>query len=284
MTQGKSRSKVNIKWEKKEFSEQISFKKFSVFGWIWLLLQQTQGHKKKAWWKGHGIHTSLEQRCMKNVKSSTNSLMVPFFPAWLFQSKGGSPPAKAGNVAIRISALKIMHLKLVHENSETMVCELWEQICHSDVTHFAHFYKSRLSPVRAAGSLCCMHSVMHCLGYRLSWRMPKYTDERPHLSQGRATSQPVHPHVAVRASFCWSLGRDAWPLLSLQKYLKSVLSTPCLGLPWWPRGWDSVLPIQGAQVQSLVGELDPTCHNWRTSMLQWKWKSHMPQVRSGTAK
>ena len=24
---------------------------------------------------------------------------------------------------------------------------------------------------------------------------------------------------------------------------------------------DSVLPVQGAQVQSLVGELDPTCHN-----------------------
>ena len=30
------------------------------------------------------------------------------------------------------------------------------------------------------------------------------------------------------------------------------------GLPWWPSGWDSALWIQGAQVQSLAEELDPT--------------------------
>ena len=29
------------------------------------------------------------------------------------------------------------------------------------------------------------------------------------------------------------------------------------GLPWWVSGQDSMLPIQGAQVQSLVRELDP---------------------------
>ena len=27
------------------------------------------------------------------------------------------------------------------------------------------------------------------------------------------------------------------------------------GIPWLSSGWDSVLPLQGAQVQSLVGEL-----------------------------
>ena len=27
-------------------------------------------------------------------------------------------------------------------------------------------------------------------------------------------------------------------------------------LPWWPSGKDSVLPKQGARVQTLVGELD----------------------------
>ena len=31
------------------------------------------------------------------------------------------------------------------------------------------------------------------------------------------------------------------------------------GLPWWPSVWDSELPMQGTQVQSLVRELDPTC-------------------------
>ena len=30
------------------------------------------------------------------------------------------------------------------------------------------------------------------------------------------------------------------------------------GLLWWPGGWDSALPMQGTQIQSLVRELDPT--------------------------
>ena len=34
-----------------------------------------------------------------------------------------------------------------------------------------------------------------------------------------------------------------------------------LGLPLWSSGLDSVLPIQGAQVPSLVREPDPTCCN-----------------------
>ena len=37
------------------------------------------------------------------------------------------------------------------------------------------------------------------------------------------------------------------------------------GLPWWSSGWDSTLPKKGAQVQSLVWELDPTCRNKRIS-------------------
>ena len=28
-----------------------------------------------------------------------------------------------------------------------------------------------------------------------------------------------------------------------------------MGLPWWSSGYDFMLPLQGAQVQSLVGEL-----------------------------
>ena len=33
------------------------------------------------------------------------------------------------------------------------------------------------------------------------------------------------------------------------------------GLPRWSSGYDSALPMQGAQVQSLVRELDSTYHN-----------------------
>ena len=44
------------------------------------------------------------------------------------------------------------------------------------------------------------------------------------------------------------------------------------GLPWWRSGWDSVLPMQGAGVQSLISELDPIC------MPQLRVR--MPQLRS----
>ena len=33
------------------------------------------------------------------------------------------------------------------------------------------------------------------------------------------------------------------------------------GLLWWSSGCNSTLPMQAAQVQSLVRELDPICHN-----------------------
>ena len=47
-----------------------------------------------------------------------------------------------------------------------------------------------------------------------------------------------------------------------------------LGLPWWSSGQDSAVPVQGAQILSLVRELDPMCHNYRVCMLQLK----IPQV------
>ena len=33
------------------------------------------------------------------------------------------------------------------------------------------------------------------------------------------------------------------------------------GLLWWSSSYDSVLPMQGTQVRSLVRELDPACRN-----------------------
>ena len=34
-----------------------------------------------------------------------------------------------------------------------------------------------------------------------------------------------------------------------------LLKIPVKGLPWWSSGYDSTLPMQGAWVRSLVGEL-----------------------------
>ena len=52
----------------------------------------------------------------------------------------------------------------------------------------------------------------------------------------------------------------------LRKRLETILTQTLHkgnleGIPWWSTGWDSVLPMQGTWVQSLVRELGPTCHN-----------------------
>ena len=40
--------------------------------------------------------------------------------------------------------------------------------------------------------------------------------------------------------------------------LEAMFKKESLGLPWWASGQDSKFPMQGAQVQFLVRELDPT--------------------------
>lgn len=111
-----------------------------------------------------------------------------------------------------------------------------------------------------------------------SWRTPKCTDER--VPQLGATSQPIHPHVALR-KFIFAgaghWGRDAWQS-SLHKYLNgfkcSLLGTSLVG----PVAETSVLLIQGAQVQPLGQGTRSHMPQLKTSMLQWTWKSHVPQV------
>ena len=53
-----------------------------------------------------------------------------------------------------------------------------------------------------------------------------------------------------------------WPLISPFPFFFSFkFKKFFVGLPWWSSGWDSLLPVQGARVRSLVRELDPTCCN-----------------------
>ena len=59
---------------------------------------------------------------------------------------------------------------------------------------------------------------------------------------------------------------------TLELFFRSRL----LELPWWSRDSDSMLPRQGAQVQSLVRELDPTCHNYSPHMQQLKTEKILP--------
>ena len=59
----------------------------------------------------------------------------------------------------------------------------------------------------------------------------------------------------------------SWSVPIPSKSLGVIISTwstdpeEAWGATWWSRGLDSVLPMQGAWVQSLVKELDPTSYN-----------------------
>ena len=84
------------------------------------------------------------------------------------------------------------------------------------------------------------------------------------------SSTIVVPQVAAR-------GMRSWKMMSYERVFK-VLETVHLknwepGRPWWSKGLHSALPVQGAWVQSLFRELDPTCYTpqlKRSCLLQVK--------------
>ena len=59
------------------------------------------------------------------------------------------------------------------------------------------------------------------------------------------------------------------------------LRTVGMELPWSPNGFYSTLPVQGAWVPALVGELDPTCCN--EEFTDTTEGSPTPQLRPSTA-
>ena len=78
--------------------------------------------------------------------------------------------------------------------------------------------------------------------------------------------------MAVNKTFHLSTTLKAQNKLAVCKlYFKNQQA----GLPWWSRGLDSVLPIQGAWVQFLVAEPDPTCYRHRFDL----WVEKIPWRR-----
>ena len=51
---------------------------------------------------------------------------------------------------------------------------------------------------------------------------------------------------------------DVSPVMALSLYLMLILEREPWGYPWWSSGQNSVLSLSRVQVQSLVGELNPT--------------------------
>ena len=87
------------------------------------------------------------------------------------------------------------------------------------------------------------------------------------------TSRPMVYALYLRVSEYQEPQVDNFDLLSQGNLGKSHLSfkevdqivqeskPETRGLPWWPSGSDSMLPMQEDYVQFLVGELDPACRN-----------------------
>ena len=63
-----------------------------------------------------------------------------------------------------------------------------------------------------------------------------------------------------RAAAPKATGNGSFYMSHLRVTLFSIIRL-LQGLPWWSSGWDSALEQQGAPVQFLVGELDPTCRS-----------------------
>ena len=61
-----------------------------------------------------------------------------------------------------------------------------------------------------------------------------------------------------------------FPFLYFSTSVLVFLKDHFLGHLWWPRVWDSTLPVQGAWVQSLIRNLDPKeGFAWVSRMGQW---------------
>ena len=87
----------------------------------------------------------------------------------------------------------------------------------------------------------------------LAWRIP--CSEEPGWVQSMGSQRVGHDfHISYFLAVsivCLNIILNSW--------FKQIIVFQ--GIPWWSSGWESALPMQGARVQSLVRELDPTWDN-----------------------
>ena len=95
----------------------------------------------------------------------------------------------------------------------------------------------------------------------LAWRIPWI--EKPGGLQSMGSQRVRYNWVTnthILKKKCPCIPTWDYKATVLQLKINNFLNVHILGLPLWPSGWDSTLPIQGAQFQSLIRELDPSCH------------------------
>ena len=119
------------------------------------------------------------------------------------------------------------------------------------------------SPIGAVALLICS----------VSQAPPRTQQTRPQLCYlpRPGPPSPDHPSLSILRETRWQpsttgwLSRDRSPhsgsqgAITYQALEGENQFWPNYGLPWWSRGYDSTLPMQGTQVGSLVSKLDPMC-------------------------
>ena len=63
------------------------------------------------------------------------------------------------------------------------------------------------------------------------------------------------------------------------KYLLPYFKIALVGLPWWSSGWDSVLPVHGAWVQSLFPHAAAKSSHATAEFPCCKWRLYMPSQK-----
>ena len=125
--------------------------------------------------------------------------------------------------------------------------------CGARASHCSGFSCCRARALGARASVVVARGLSSCVSWALERRLSS-CGARAQLLRGmwdlpRPGIKPVCP--ALAGGFLTTV-----PPGKPQKFL---IKLNIQGLPWWRSGQDSMLPVQGARVQSLVRELDPMC-------------------------
>ena len=134
--------------------------------------------------------------------------------------------------------------------------------CSWNIQVVVYFFTFKLPSQEVCESESCsvVSDSLQPHGLDSPWNSPGQNTGVGNLSllQGIFPTQGLKPGLPHCRQILYQLSYKGSPMVcTLGKKKKDH----GLGFSWWSSGEDSELVMQGAWVQSLVRELDPTCHN-----------------------